>query len=327
MRRVAKFNKRRIVLILLAVAAIGSLLSPRMADTLRLPAHYALAPLSDLSMSAAAAFKSRLSNRGQPVLSTQEAARLRHELDRLRHKVEALRRWGNGWKDRCREIQNIRHAYGPIRATYELIPARVVLREALPYVQSLTITGALDGVRRGVQVVEVMTDRSKALPKGLAAITASFLVGRVEVAGRLCARIQLVTDRGFKAPATLRRDPGIPRRITVTTPEGSADRRLTRANNNPIPVQVRGNGNNELVVEDIAKHHNIRPGDFVWTTGTAAALPVELLIGKVVRVETSGKNPNFVTVYVSPAAELTALHNVYIVRPLASELPPPKERR
>jgi len=327
MRRVARFNKRQFVLILLAVAAVGSLLSPRMADTLRFSAHVALAPLGDLSMSAAAAFRSRLSNRGQPVLSAQEAARLRHELDQLRHKVEALRRWGNGWRDTSREIQNIRHAYGPIRATCELIPARVVLSAALPYGQSLTITGALEGARRGVQVVEVMTDRSKALPKGLAAITASFLVGRVEVAGRLCARIQLVTDRGFKTPATLRRDPEIPRRITVITPEGSADRRLTRANNNPIPVQIRGNGNNELVVEDIAKHHNIRPGDSVWTTGTAAALPVELLIGKVVRVEPSGKNPNFVRAYVSPAAELTALREVYIVRPLASELPPLKERR
>lgn len=326
MKYLPRLNKRRTLAILMVAALAASLLGRHAADVLRMPAHYVLAPLGDLGMSAASAFKSRLADRAVGTISEQEARRLQREVDDLHHKVIALARFGYYWKKRCREIQNLRKPYGPIPETCELIPARVVLGEALPYGRWKTVNvGRARGAGEGMHVVEVLTDRSKALPQGLPTITASgsTLIGRIEVAGKLIARIQLVTDRGFRTPANIWRtiDPANPRRITVRTEAGAREQLLTRANNDPIEVEARGNGDNELKVADVPKDHKVRPGDRLWSTPDNRILPVQLIIGKVVRVERSQKNPAFVDVYVKPAADLAALRDVYIVRPLASTLP------
>ena len=328
MKYLPRLNKARMLAILMVAALATSLLGRHAADVLRMPAHYVLAPLGDLGTSGAAAFKSRLADRAVGTISEQEARRLRRELDDLHHKVIALTWFGYYWKNQCRQIQGLRKPYGPIPENCELIPARVVLGEALPYGRSKTVNvGRARGAGEGMHVVEVLTDRSKALPEGLPTITASgsTLVGRIEVAGKLIARIQLVTDRGFGTRAyiwrTMDRDPKKRRRITVTTEAGAREQVLTRANNDPIEVEARGNGDNELKVAAVPKDHNVRPGDRLWTRPDNRILPVQLIIGKVVRVERSQKNPAFVDVYVKPAADLAVLRDVYIVRPLASTLP------
>jgi len=325
MKYLPTMNKKRTLAILMVAALASSLLGRYVADVLRMPAHYILAPLGDLGTSAAAGFKSRLADRTAGPISEQDARRLRRELQDLHHKVIALARFGYYWKKECRRIQNLRKPYGPIPETCELIPARVVLGEALPYGRSKTVNvGTVRGAAEGMHVVEVMTDRSKALPEGLPTITVSgsTLVGRIEVAGKLIARIQLVTDRGFRMRANIWRtiDPENPRRITVTTKDGAREQVLTRRDD-PIEVEARGNGDNELKVVDVPRNHKVRRGDQLWTRPSNRILPVQLIVGKVVRVEESQKNPIFVDVYVKPAADLAALRDVYIVRPLASTLP------
>ena len=335
-----RLSKKRVLAAMLVVAAATSLLRSLVSDMLRMPAACALAPVSDFVKASTSAFKSAMADREAPAMSASEAARLRKEVDQWRSAAWVRSRGEIYWWNRYRSVQRTRNAYGTSLKTCELIPARVILGEALPYGQSQTIAkGTIHGVEKGMRVIDVLTDRSKALPADdrMRAITgfspvagkpiaASVLVGWVEAAGRFTARIRLVTDKRFKIDAWLQRkiDPANPRKVTAMTPEGPTEKILTREDKELINVKVTlsGDGERGLTTDDIQKGHNIRAGDWLWTTGLSAKLPVPLRIGEVVSVEQSDKNPNFVVAKVAPAAELGALRDIFIVRSLVSQLPP-----
>jgi len=333
-----RLSKKRVLVAMLLVVAATSLLGSVVSDMLRMPATCALAPVSDYIKASTSAFKSAMANREEPAISAAEAARLRKEVDQWRSEAQA-RSWGEiHWWDKYRRVQNTRNAYGASLKRCELIPARVILGDALPYGQSQTVAkGTIHGVEKGMRVIDVLTDRSKALPADdkMRAITGfspvagkpiagSVLVGWVEAAGSFTARVRLVTDKRFAIDAWLQRkiDPARPRKVTVTTPEGPTERILTRQDNRLIKVNLSGDGESGLVTDAIPKAHNIRAGDWLWTIGRSAKLPLRLRIGEVVSVAQSAKNPNFVITRVTPAAQLGALRDIFIVRSLVSQLPP-----
>ena len=145
----------------------------------------------------------------------------------------------------------------------------------------------------------------------------------MEAAGSFTARVRLITDKRFASDAWLQRmiDPAKPRKVTMTTPDGPTETILTGRNNRLIRVKLSGDGERGLITDAIPKAHNIRPGDWLWTIGRSARLPVRLRIGVVLSVTQSVKNPNFVTTCVKPAAELGTLRDIFIVRSLVSQLP------
>ena len=333
-----RLSKKTVLVVMLVIATATSLLGSLVSDMLRMPAACALAPVSDFVKASTSAFKSEMADREEPAMSASEAARLRKEVDQWRSAAQA-RSWGEvHWWDKYRRVQNTRNAYGASLKTCELIPARVILGEALPYGQSQTVArGTIHGVEKGMRVIDVLTDRSKALPAddrmraitGFSPVTGkpiagSVMVGWVEAAGSFTARIRLVTDKRFEIDAWLQRkiDPSNPRKVTITTPEGPLEKTLTREDNRFIKVKLSGDGERGLVTDAIPKAHNIRPGDWLWTIGRSAKLPVRLRIGEVVSVAQSAKNPNFVITRVAPAADLGALRDIFIVRSLVSRLPP-----
>jgi|GEM_PF-1756616 len=333
-----RLSKKRVLFALLVIAGATSLLRSWVSDVLRMPAACALAPVSDFVKASTSAFKSAMADREAPVMSAAEAARLRREVDQWRSAAQA-RSWGEiHWWDKYRRIQNTLNAYGASLKRCELIPARVILGEALPYGRSQTVAkGTVHGIEKGMRVVDVLTDRSKALPADdrMRAITGfspasgkpiagSVLVGWVESAGSFTARIRLVTDKRFAIDAWLQRkiDPGNPRKVTVMTSEGPTEKTLTRNDNRLVKVNLSGDGERGLITDTIPKAHNIRAGDWLWTIGRSAKLPVRLRIGEVTTVVKSVKNPNFVIAKVAPAAKLGRLRDIFIVRSLVSQLPP-----
>jgi len=333
-----RLSKRRVLVAMLGAAIITSLLGSLVSDILRMPANCALAPVSDYVKASTSAFKSAMADREAPAMSASEAARLRGEVEQWKSEAQA-RSWGEiHWWDKYRRVQNTRNAYGASLKRCELIPARVILGEALPYGRSETVAkGTIHGVEKGMRVIDVLTDRSKALPADdrMRAITGfspaagkpiagSVLVGWVEAAGSFTARVRLVTDKRFKIAAFLQRriDPYRPRKIIGKTPDGPTETILTRQNNKLIKVMLRGDGERGLVTtDDIPKDHNIRAGDWLWTIGRSAKLPIRLRIGEVVSVAPSAKKPNFVTMRAEPATELGSLRDIFIVRSLVSQLP------
>ena len=334
-----RLSKKRVLVAMLVAAVVTSLLGTLVSDMLRMPAACALAPVSDFVKASTSAFKSAMANREEPVMSAAEAARLRKELDQWKSAAQTYAGRATYWWNKHRSIQKIRNTYGALQKQCELIPARVILGDALPYGQSQTVAkGTIHGVEKGMRVIDVLTDRAKALPADdrMRAITdyspvagkpiaGSVLVGWVEAAGSFTARVRLVTDKRFKIEAVLHRkiDPANPRKILDKTPDGPTVTILTSRNNRLIKVMLSGDGERGLITtDDIPKDHNIRAGDWLWTIGRSAKLPVRLRIGEVVSVAQSARKPNFVTVRVAPAAELGALRDVFIVRSLVSQLPP-----
>ena len=333
-------SKKRLLVAMLLGAGATSLMGSWASDVLRMPAACALAPVSDYVKASTSAFKLAMAHREEPAMSASDAARLREEVKRWRSTAEICSRRGRYWWKRYRAIQNTRSAYGPSLDTCELIPARVILGEALPYGQSQTVSaGTIRGVGKGMRVVDVLTDRSKAFPRDgrMRAITGfppvdgkplagSVLVGWVEAAGSFTARIRLITDKRFQIRSRLRRtiDPDNPRNALIDTPDGLVERILTPGDNaaKEIMVTLSGDGERGLVTDEIQKGHNIRPGDWLSTVGRSAKLPVELRIGVVVSVAPSDGNPNFVIAKVVPAVKLGSLRDIFIVRSLVSRLPP-----
>ncbi len=328
MKFAPKTRTRQMLAALICVSVVTSLLGDMVGDIVRTPVRAVLAPMGDMAMTAATMFRSRLSLVDEESLTLADARKLRDKLASVQGDVERLRTQMRYWRRQCGRIQRIRETFGPKAETCEIIPARIVLNEALPYGSARTANvGTEKGADEGFGVIEVLTDRSKALPKGLAAVTVRALVGRIEDSGRFVCRIQLVTDRGFQHPANIHRviKKDNPRSIIITKRGNSSEQKLTRRNNRPIPVVVYGNGRNELYVADVPRIHNVQPGDWILTTGDTKDIPVVLPIARITRVEPSDKNANFVRLYAKPRAHLDTLRDVYIVRPGASKLLPRKK--
>jgi len=317
MRLLAKPSRRLIVVVLLLASAVTTLLGPAAAGPLRKLVHYVLPPFGDLPMYLTTEFKRHV-GRSPAGMSAREA-RLRRDNDILQRRLAAVEGELSRRLGAAADMNRAR--LGPVKDfPCDLIPARVVAADSLPYARTrLVNVGVSDGVRPGLRVTtrELLTDRSKRLPGRWAAITPTALVGRIIESGAFAARLQLITDRGFQMRALIERDPGNPREITVTTPGGASVRMLNRHGRfGRVAVWVRGDGTNGLTVPSVPARHNVLPGDSVITSDDEAFLPANVRIGRVTRVVPDPDHAGFVTLVVTPSADLASVREVYIVVPL-----------
>ena len=74
-------------------------------------------------------------------------------------------------------------------------------------------------------------------------------------------------------------------------------------------------GSSATTAARLSSHHDVRPGD-VLTTARTAALPFRLTIRRVRGVRSETAEPHYVTVFVTPLANLSVLREVYIVLPV-----------
>lgn len=319
-----KLSKRSTLTILLIVSVLTTVLGHSLADWVRSKAHMFITPLGDGGMYIVTSLKSSGNSRAARNLSTAEIERLVSENLQLRNQlVEADRRQvveSQQWRQKMEEVQALRlSSFVPKDdVPCELIPARVVAIDSMPYGQMrVTNRGGASGVRDGEPVLErlLMTDRSKELPGNLAVITSSALVGRITPrgAGPFTSQLQLVTDSGFDIDCRVVRriDPNRPRQIQVLSQGVAALEKLGPANNAPVPVTARGDGAGGMIVKNVGDGYNVQPGDWLMTQGDDPYLRTEVRIGTVVDVKPA--DSHHVTLRVAPFADLGTLRDVYIV--------------
>jgi len=289
-------------------------------------AHWAIAPFGDAFMYVTSAVQRR---DGGTAVSEEELRRVetlfKAYLQDYQAEVSSLRA-------RVPEMERIYGRLPRSKFPYELIWARVVARDALPYGSTGLLSFA--GGRRVNEGARVTTphlltpELSKALQKDLPALAPPpdrpavadcVLVGRLKEAWAFGGALQLVTDPAFSTPARVQRviaDKDNPRTIRVILPNRARSEPLTASNNNPIPVVVEGRGD-YLIARDVSENENVLPGDIVSTVEDPL-LPTPVLIGEVARVDKDVENPGRVTLRIKSAADLDNLRFVYIVATTAA---------
>jgi len=322
--RLPRITRQWVLALFLIASVVTAFLGPKAAATLRNVARYALLPLTDGPMYLTAAFKSGLGRAGGDSISAEEARRLREENEELKAALFNMYGEREEFRQQVADIQKIRQAYSP-KGDFpcELIPARVAAADALPYGRTRLLDyGAPAGSLVTTRIL--MTDRAKALPPNLAAISAQSLAGRIISSGEYSSLLQLVTDRGFEIDeAQIWRiiDPNHPRQIKITRSGAARVETLTPANLTFIPVRAQGDGAGAVIVRDVSVNHSVRPGDWLMTRRESRFLPADIPIGRVAEVRDDPKGQGLrVILRVQPLADLESLRDVFIVRPLGEEL-------
>jgi cell shape-determining protein MreC len=315
------WSRRTLLAVLVVGAATMTVLGRGFAARVRGVAQTLLAPAGDGGMYLVTALRRRVGRLGGRGLSAEEARRLAQRRERLRRTVARLQREAARYKRQARAAKHFTRHYSPEEdLRCELIAAEVVGAGGLPYGQTRVLAvrrdeGAVPGAL--VTTRQIVHDRSQALPPKLAVVNAASLVGRLTEESRaFTARVHLLTDRSFRVKARIRRriDPNRPRTIKRLGPK-AAEVLLTPANNAPVDAMAFGNGADGLVLPDVAALESIRPGDWVMTYPDGVFAEIELHIGRVSRVVPNPDNQRFVTVHARPAADLSALREVFVLHP------------
>ncbi|MGB2821267.1 MAG: rod shape-determining protein MreC [Phycisphaerae bacterium] len=322
MKLQARFSRKHLLAVLLALSAVGSVMGPQVADPLREATGSLLSPLSDAPMWAVTELGSRVSAPRQNRISAKEAAELRRQIDELNRLVAFLGFRAELHRKRGEDLANFQRMYGPTHdLACELIPARVVAGGSLPYDGTRMLTrGSRRTVHPGSAVTtrQLVTDRSKLLPPLLSVVNSNFLVGRITVSGAFTARLQLLTDRDFEIYGRVRRVISSRPREMVTVKEGELPRTapLTPESNYPIDVIAHGDGAGHLIVPDVEEQHKVQQGDLLVTSADHGDVPTEIHIGEVVEVSSDPKDARRVTLTVKPHADLENIRDVYILSPV-----------
>jgi cell shape-determining protein MreC len=314
-----RYTKKRLLIVLMAASVLAAVFGRGVTSSLRGAAHVLIAPLGDGGMYLVTSLRSGAG--GSPLLSTDEARRIIEENEQLRRQLDEVER---GWlverQERQRElaaVQGIHAAFQPSPdLPCELIPARVVATDSLPYTRGKTLNVGRSAVPGAPVLTRLLaTDRTKEMPPRLAVVTASALVGRIESAGPFTAHMQLVSDSGFSVRGRLLRriDPARPRQIKVLKRGSAADEPLSERNNAPVPVLASGDGAGGLRAQDVNAYENIQPGDWLVTADDDPYLRREIRVGVVEEVSPQGNDRRFVQVRIRPFEDLSALRDVYVV--------------
>jgi len=244
MRPLGKPSKRSVLLVLVALAVLAYILGARTAGPLRGMVQPILAPLGDGGMYLTTAMKTAFASQG---LTPKQVRQLKRENARLRGLAAYWKDQADLYRRRASGLSTFRKTYGPIEdLPCELIPARVIAEDSLPYGQTRSLNvGQKDSAVAGAAVIAaeplLLTDRSKELPERLAVVTGSALVGRLSQSDAFTSRMMLVTDRAFRTRARILRviDFDNPRKIVVTTGGQAAEEDLRVGNNTLIEVEAR----------------------------------------------------------------------------------------
>ena len=340
MKLPVRLTVQRVLIILMGVSAITSLLGSRAAGKVRILTHWVIAPFGDAGMYVTNTVRTSV---GRPRTITEDDLR-RWEAEKhafegrvvylqarlseqtaenqvLRGHVAHLQELLSGQREEAPGEKGIFGRLQRAMPPYELIPARVVMRDSMPYGSTgILVFGGAAGLRPGARVTtrHLLTDRAKALPEGRAAITDCVLVGQLAGTWAFGASLRLVTDRGFRVNGRIHRiikDDQNPRMIEIIELGKARSEPLTDENNQPVPAFAEGDGEG-LVATGISENYHILPGD-VFATREDGFVPAPMLVGKVVQVTKDPKEPGRVIVRIKPAADLDNLRLVYIVVPFA----------
>jgi len=296
-----------------ALAVVTSMLGPKFSAHLRVIPQYALGPLGDGGMYLATGLKARLGNSPKPLTAPEVDEIIRKNEELLGRTIAAERKLA----EYLRHEKTRRNICGRVLDfPCDLIPARVVAADAMPYGRTRLITGASGRAGMKVTTRRLLTDRSKALPERLATIHGTALVGRLMETGEFSARLQLITDAGFQIRARILRIINRQNRRRVTT--AGRIQPLTGGINRLIEVLARGDGKGGMIVTGVQADENVRPGDWLVTRNDDALLPAQIRIGKVVEVAENAKDPHIVNLRIAPHENLDALREVYVVVPLGT---------
>ena len=317
-----RYSKRRLFIALVVLSMAAAVFGRGLTSYLRQAAQIAIAPAGDLGMYVVTSLKAGAGDRQSRGLSSAEIHQIIEDNRQLRAQLieeeESHRQAERRLAADLENIQAIRRSFHPREdIPYELMPARVVAMDSLPYRQGRVVNvGTSGGVVRGAPAVSrlLMTDRSKEMPPRLAVLTASALVGRLESAGPFTARLQLVTDSNFAVRARVRRqiDPDHPRQVRVLLRGAAGIETLTERNNLPVGVLACGDGARGLTA-DAPAHENVLPGDWLVTADDDPYLRTEIRIGVVTEVNARPDDPGSVTLRVRPFEDLASLRHVYIL--------------
>jgi rod shape-determining protein MreC len=176
----------------------------------------------------------------------QRAAELRAENRALREQVERLQAEITQLHELELENYELRQLAGlqPLPLRNELIPARVVGRDPLPFVQVIALdVGSEQGVREDMPVV-----------------TWRGLIGRVIDVQPTTARVLLITDASSAVA------------VRVQAPESRAT------------GVVRGRNDALLLLQYVEQQAPLETGDLLITSGLGGVFPPGVPVGKVVQV-------------------------------------------
>ena len=149
-------------------------------------------------------------------------------------------------------------------------------------------------------------------------ISGATIVGRVIESGAFTSRLALLTDASFEMQGQIRRviDPKSPRMVR----HRARMQTLTPKINYPVEVFVKGDGKQHMIAVEVKKIHEIRKGDLLQTRPDDGALPAEVNVGIVDRVEDDAKNAGMVRLYIKPLVDMASLRDVMIVLPSLGKL-------
>ena len=322
-----QFNRRTLLIVLMALSVVGCALPAGVSNYLRGRLDLILSPLADGGTYVTTTLRGRASSTLHWRPGSAEVARAFPDPDAAVEEVASF------WRHRM-ELQRDLYAQdliqrGLMKGFYEryadfpceLIPARVVASNAVPYEQGRTIQAAELPAGAMVTTRELYTGVDSPLPEKLAVLSTTGLVGQIASSEQFTARLRLVTDRGFKLPAQIVRDPSIERRVIVPGLGGGQSVPLTPANNAPIDVTIKGDGARGVVIDDVPFDHAVAPGDWILTRGHSLEMPGRVRIAQIKKVTIHKSNSLMRVVYAEPYVDLSTLRDAYIVRPLT----PPTE--
>lgn len=313
-----RVSKRSVLVFLLLLSVVTTLLGPRASQYLRRPAIAVLSPAGDCGMLLDSWAMGKAHKMAAPDISAEEGRRLREENEELLNRLQSVSAELARQKQKQLEIQHLRELlWGPTSdIPCDLIPARVILGDSLPFGSTRVINAGSMSVGLPVTTRRLATDRSEPLPQRLSALSlpdklqalsAAFLVGRLTETGPFAARVQLVTDRDFSARCRI-----------VHRPSGGANTALAAQASGVYTA--RGDGGGMITVADppVKSTENVAKGDLLVTCEDESLLPARVLIGEVVEVNPA-RQAGFVNLKVQPSADLDALREVFVVAPPGGE--------
>ncbi len=308
-------TRRQWVLTGMLLVSVLLALAGQRAMSLRSLASYALIPGSDAGMYVATWLRGRVGEGPEDGLTVEEQRLL--IADRDVWEARARR-----YEAETRRLSNFQANFRPLAdLNCQLIPARVLMTEPLPYGQTrLVNAGQQVGAAPGDQVTTrtLVTDRSKAIVSSgpLYAVSSEALVGHLGATGKLWARLILVTDTSFSAKAYIGRVPD-GRMVRVEYPGRVVDEPLTRDNNIYVECTARGNGSDSVLISEVDAAHKVKAGDRVFVFVNGIVEDAWIPIGEIVEVVDDPEyGVGFLQLRVKPAADLASLHRVYILCPI-----------
>ena len=321
MKLAIKPSRPLLLAVLMLASIVTALLGPDTAGKLRSMVHWAFAPFGDAGMYLTTGIKQHTA--GVESFSPAQVRQIKQTNQELRRRINTLETEVMSEKRTVRNGKVIfSRLFGPSSDTpVRLIPAHVVAADSLPYSWTRIVNaGQKRGAETSMYVTQhrLLTDRSKKLPENLAVLSGTVLVGRLIETGAFTARMRMVTDAKFEIHSQIRRvlNSKNPRIIQA----GARMVELKRKINTSIEVRAYGDGARGLIVPEVRKVHNIRPGDVLQTRPDNGSLPIAVDIGIVEKVLDDPRHTGMVKLHIKPGADLPALYEVYIVVPGMAQL-------